>query len=59
MKRIFVAAAAIAIGTAAFIPAQAFAQVDLNIVIGNAPPPRDGDGVPNRYDHRPDNPYRY
>jgi hypothetical protein len=39
MKRIFVAAAAIAIGTAAFIPTQAFAQVDFNIVIGNAPPP--------------------
>ena len=31
----------------------------------SAPPPprayrdRDGDGVPNRYDRRPDNPYRY
>jgi hypothetical protein len=30
----------------------------------NSPPPRayrdrDGDGVPNRYDRRPNNPYRY
>jgi hypothetical protein len=30
----------------------------------DSPPPRayhdrDGDGVPNRYDRRPDNPYRY
>ena len=46
MKRIFVAAAAIAIGTAAFIPAQAFAQVDFNIVIGNAPPPLRYEAVP-------------
>lgn len=46
MKRIFVAAAAIAIGAAAFIPAQAFAQVDFNIVIGNAPPPLRYEAVP-------------
>src|SRR4051812_22734086 len=46
MKRIFVAVAAIAIGTAAFIPAQAFAQVNFNVVIGNAPPPLRYEVVP-------------
>ncbi|NMM26128.1 MAG: BcpO-related WXXGXW repeat protein [Glaciimonas sp.] len=40
MKRILCNAAAIvALSTAAFIPTQAVAQVDINIVIGNAPPP--------------------
>jgi hypothetical protein len=39
MKRIICTAAAIVLGTAAFIPAQAIAQVGFNIVIGNAPPP--------------------
>jgi hypothetical protein len=39
MKRIFGTAAAIILSTAAFIPAQAIAQVGVNIVIGNAPPP--------------------
>ena len=34
------------------------------VYVRPAPPPRawrdrDGDGVPNRYDRRPDNPYRY
>ena len=34
------------------------------VVYRPAPPPRgwrdrDGDGVPNRYDRRPNNPYRY
>lgn len=140
MKRILMTAAAIVLGTAAFVPAQARSHVDVNIAIGNAPPPvryeavpaarrgyawvpghwhwtgrrhvwsegywerarpghyyqrsewrrshdgwrlnrggwqrgehpgghdqhgnrgrrdRDGDGVPNRYDQRPNNPYRY
>jgi hypothetical protein len=35
----FIAAAAIAIGAAAFAPTQAMAQVGVNIVIGAAPPP--------------------
>ncbi|NMM36306.1 MAG: hypothetical protein HHJ09_02175 [Glaciimonas sp.] len=40
MKRILCNAAAIvALSTAAFIPMQAVAQVGINIVIGNAPPP--------------------
>lgn len=39
MKRILCTAAAILISTAAFIPTQAVAQVNLSIVIGNAPPP--------------------
>lgn len=39
MKRLLSIAAVIAISTAAFIPAQAMAQVNVNIVIGNAPPP--------------------
>jgi hypothetical protein len=142
MKRLLGTVAAIVLGTAAFIPAQAKAQVDFHVVIGSAPPPpryevvpaprrgyvwapgywdwndrrhvwthghwqrarggytyqrpewrrdragwrlnrggwqhagyrgdrdrdgisnrrdrdRDGDGVPNRYDHRPNNPRRY
>ena len=40
MKRIlFNAAAMVVLSTAAFIPTQAVAQVGINIVIGNAPPP--------------------
>ena len=39
MKRILCTAAAIVLSTAAFIPTQAIAQVGINIVIGNAPPP--------------------
>lgn len=39
MKKILITAAAIILSTAAFIPAQAHAQVGFNIVIGNAPPP--------------------
>jgi hypothetical protein len=39
MKRILITAAAIVLGTTAFIPVQAQAQVGVNIVIGNAPPP--------------------
>jgi hypothetical protein len=46
MKRILSVAAAIAIGTAAFVPAQAYAQVGFNIVIGNAPPPVQYEVVP-------------
>ena len=36
---------------------------DRPVVYRAGPPPgyrdRDGDGVPNRYDRRPNNPYRY
>ena len=39
MKRVLVAVAAIALGAAAFLPTQALAEVGVNIVIGNAPPP--------------------
>ena len=39
MKRILSTAAAIVLSTAAFIPAQAHAQVGVHIAIGNAPPP--------------------
>ncbi|CAN5858119.1 hypothetical protein BH11PSE12_BH11PSE12_34930 [soil metagenome] len=39
MKRILCTAAAIVISCAAFISAQAIAQVGFNIVIGNEPPP--------------------
>lgn len=39
MKRILCTAAAIVLSTAAFVPAQAVAQVGINIIIGNAPPP--------------------
>jgi hypothetical protein len=46
MKRILCTAAAIVLSTAAFIPAQAFAQVGVNIVIGNAPPPARYEVVP-------------
>lgn len=46
MKRILIAAAAIVIGSAAFIPAQALAQVDVNIVVGKAPPPMRYEIVP-------------
>ena len=40
MKRIFCTAAAIILGTAAFMPTQALAQASVQIVIGNAPPPQ-------------------
>jgi hypothetical protein len=46
MKRILSVAAAIAIGTAVFVPAQAYAQVGFNIVISNAPPPVQYEVVP-------------
>lgn len=46
MKRILSISAAIILGTAAFIPAQAFARSDVNIVIGNAPPPQRHEVVP-------------
>ncbi len=47
MKRILSTAAAIMIvSSAAFIPAQAIAQVGVSIVIGNAPPPPRYEAVP-------------
>jgi hypothetical protein len=46
MKRILCTAAAIILGSAAFIPTQALAQVDFSIVIGNAPPPPRYEVVP-------------
>lgn len=124
MNRMLCSAMAIVLSAAAFVPAEAMAQVGVNIVIGNPPPPpryeaapaprrgfvwvpgywnqagrkhvwmnghwerarsgytyrqaewkqarggwylerggwqrrdHDGDGVPNRFDRRPHNPYR-
>ena len=47
MKRTLCAAAAvIALSSAAFLPTSALAQVGLNIVIGNAPPPPRFESVP-------------
>ena len=46
MKPTFYAAALIAISAAAFLPAQSMAQVGVNIVIGNAPPPLKFESVP-------------
>lgn len=39
MKRIFLTAAAVLIGSAALAPLPALAQVNFQIVVGNAPPP--------------------
>jgi len=48
MKRILCSAAAIAvISTAAFIPAQALAEVSYSVVVGNAPPPPRYERVPS------------
>jgi hypothetical protein len=48
MKRILsTAAAAIVLASAAFIPSQASAQVGVNVVIGNAPPPPRYEVVPS------------
>lgn len=49
-------------GCVGFVPVPAPAPV--YAAPYHSPPPRawrdrDGDGVPNRYDRRPDNPYRY
>jgi len=46
MKRILCTAAALILGTAAFIPTQALAQASVSIVIGNAPPPQRVEVVP-------------
>ncbi|CDG82634.1 YXWGXW repeat-containing protein [Janthinobacterium agaricidamnosum] len=48
VKRTLYAAAAamIAISAAAFLPSQAMAQVDVNIVVNNAPPPPRYESVP-------------
>lgn len=47
MKHVLATIAAVVIGTAALIPAQALAQVDFNFVIGNAPPPARYEVVPS------------
>lgn len=39
IRNAFIAAAAIAIGSAAFVPTQAVAQVGVSVVIGTPPPP--------------------
>ncbi|HEX8601763.1 MAG TPA: thrombospondin type 3 repeat-containing protein [Pseudoduganella sp.] len=39
IRNAFIAAAAIAIGSAAFVPTQAVAQVGVNVIIGTPPPP--------------------
>ncbi|MDB5762988.1 MAG: repeat family protein [Herminiimonas sp.] len=46
MKRILCAAAAMAISTAALMPAQAMAQVNVGVFIGQAPPPPRYEVVP-------------
>ena len=46
MKRIVMMAAAITLGTAALVPAHARSHVDVNIAIGNAPPPTRYEVVP-------------
>lgn len=52
IKPTFYAAALLAISSAAFLPAQAMAQVDINVVIGNAPPPPRFESVPQaRHGH--------
>ena len=49
-------------GCVGFVPAPV--PVGVHVEGHSGPPPRahrdrDGDGVPNRYDRRPRNPYRY
>ena len=46
MKRTLYTAVMIALSSAAFLPAQSMAQVDVSIVIGNAPPPPRFESVP-------------
>lgn len=45
-KSKLIAAAALALGAAAIMPATALAQVDFSVVIGNAPPPLRFESVP-------------
>ena len=45
-------------------PAVVYRPAPPPVIYRHGPPPRayrdrDGDGVPNRYDRRPNNPYRY
>lgn len=47
IRTTFIAAAAFAIGSAAFVPAPALAQVDVNIVIGSPPPPVRWEAAPH------------
>jgi hypothetical protein len=67
MKRIVLLLCAVAgvsalAGCVGYIPV---AEPAPSVVVRSAPPPHramrdsDGDGVPNRYDRRPSNPYRY
>jgi len=51
-------------GCVGFVPVPAPTPVGVYVEGRSGPPPRayrdrDGDGVPNRYDRRPNNPYRY
>ncbi|GAB2837979.1 hypothetical protein GCM10027277_01030 [Pseudoduganella ginsengisoli] len=46
MKPTFIACALLALSSSAFVPAQALAQVDVSLVIGNAPPPPRFESVP-------------
>ncbi len=67
MKRTVLLLAAVAgasalAGCVGFVPQPV--PVSGTVVYESGPPPRayrdrDGDGVPNRYDRRPRNPYRY
>ena len=57
-----VGGSAVLAGCVGFVPAPA--PVGVYVEGRSGPPPRvyrdrDGDGVPNRYDRRPNNPYRY
>ena len=58
-----IAGASLLGGCVGYVPVQEPAPA---VVVRSAPPPpprayrdRDGDGVPNRYDRRPNDPYRY
>lgn len=57
-------AAAVLAGCVGYVPVPAHGTVVYQDGGHHRPPPRamrdrDGDGVPNRHDRRPNNPYRY
>ena len=59
-----VGGSALLAGCVGFVPAPVPVGVHVEGHSHSGPPPRalrdrDGDGVPNRYDRRPNNPYRY
>lgn len=59
-----VAGTAVLAGCVGFVPQPVPVGVHVEGHSHGRPPPRayrdrDGDGVPNRYDRRPNNPYRY